>query len=65
MFELQEMRKSKGLSQTELAKRLGVKPNTFNQYEKKKRTPNIDMVCKIADILEVSEKDILNFFKRN
>lgn len=51
---LKELRLKKGLTQTELGKRLGVKQSTFTNWENGKREPNFETLIKLADLLEVS-----------
>ena len=52
--KLYELRKKDGLSQKELAKRLGISQASINYWEKGQRTPSIDMVSMIADYFGVS-----------
>lgn len=49
-----ELRKEKGISQTDLAGRLGIHKNVLGRYERNEVLPSIDIARKIADILEVS-----------
>lgn len=51
---LKELRLKKGLTQTELGKKLGVKQSTFTNWENGKREPNFETLIKLADLLEVS-----------
>lgn len=51
---LKEVRIKRGLTQTELGEKLGVKQNTFTNWENGKREPNFEIVIKLADLLEVS-----------
>ena len=51
---LKQLRKSKGLSQEELAIRLNVVRQTISKWEKGLSVPDADMLIKIADISEVS-----------
>ena len=51
---LKEFREKKGLSQTELANRVGLKQSTISQYENGSRRPNLSMSKKLADALEMS-----------
>ncbi len=54
---LKEFREEKGLSQTELGNRVGLKQSTISQYEKGSRRPNLSMAKKLADALEISLDD--------
>ena len=51
---LKELRLKKGLTQTELGEKVGVKQNTFTNWEKGKREPSFENLIKLADLLEVS-----------
>ena len=56
---LKQLRKSKGLSQEELAIRLNVVRQTISKWEKGISVPDADMLIKIADIFEVSVSELL------
>ena len=56
---LKQLRKSKGLSQEELAIRLNVVRQTISKWEKGLSVPDADMLIKIADIFEVSVRELL------
>ncbi len=49
-----ELRKQKGIPQTDLVSRLGVHKNVLGRYERSEVFPSIDIVRKVADILDVS-----------
>ncbi|WP_247930726.1 helix-turn-helix domain-containing protein [Streptococcus mitis] len=51
---LKELRLKKGLTQTELGEKVGVKQSTFTNWEKGKREPSFENLIKLADLLEVS-----------
>jgi transcriptional regulator with XRE-family HTH domain len=51
---LTELRKSKKLSQDQLAKKVGVHTNVLGRYERGEAKPSIDIAFKLADALEVS-----------
>ena len=51
---LKELRLKKGLTQTELGEKVGVKQNTFTNWEKGKRESSFENLIKLADLLEVS-----------
>lgn len=53
-MRLQELRKQKKISQQELANQLSLNVMTYNNWEKEKREPNIENLCKIADYYNVS-----------
>ncbi|MCD7824586.1 MAG: helix-turn-helix transcriptional regulator [Clostridiaceae bacterium] len=56
---LKELREEKGLSQTELAKRVNLKQTTISQYESGSRRPNLQMAKKLSDALEISLDDFV------
>lgn len=49
-----ELRKEQGISQTDLAKQLGIHKNVLGRYERNEVLPSIEIARKIADILDVS-----------
>ncbi|MCJ1807860.1 transcriptional regulator [Flavobacterium covae] len=51
---ISELRKQKGISQTDLASQLGIHKNVLGRYERSEVFPSIDIARKIADILDVS-----------
>ena len=51
---LKELRLKKGLTQTELGEKVGVKQNSFTNWENGKREPSFENLIKLADLLEVS-----------
>ena len=51
---LTRLRKSKGLSQTALAKEIGVSPRTYQDYEYGLREPQVAIFSRIADFHSVS-----------
>lgn len=54
MYNLILARKRKGLTQKELAKRVGVTNNTISRLERGKTSAKINLMEKIANELEVS-----------
>jgi len=48
------LRKDRKLAQGELAKMVEIHPNILGRYERGETTPNIDIVAKLADALNVS-----------
>lgn len=59
MLNIHELRTKKGLTQIELAKKIGVKSNTISNYEGGKRVPNAVMLKKISQALDCSVDDLL------
>lgn len=58
-MDLKEMRKQIGLSQIEVAKKLGVDNSTYNKWELSKAEPNIDTLIKMADFFNVSIDELV------
>ena len=54
MNRLKELRKSKGLSQVELAKKTGISNQAISFYERGERHPKIETWQKLADYFNVS-----------
>ena len=52
-IRLRELRKSRSLSQQELAKLLKISKSSINMYERGEREPGIDMLELIADFFNV------------
>lgn len=57
--ELYKLRKEAGLSQKELAEKIGVAQASINYWEKNQRTPSISMVTLVADYFNVSLESLL------
>jgi transcriptional regulator with XRE-family HTH domain len=53
-MRLKELRLSKGLTQSEVAKVIGYSSLSYARYEKGEREPDINTLCKLADYFEVS-----------
>lgn len=56
---LKTLRKSKGLSQEELAVRLNVVRQTISKWEKGASVPDADLLIRIAEIFEVPVSELL------
>ena len=44
-----KLRRDRGLSQSELAGRLGISKSAVNMYERGERRPDLEMIKRIAD----------------
>lgn len=55
---IKRIRKKRGLTQKELAERLGVTQQNLAQYENSKRFPKSETIAKIASALECSSSDL-------
>lgn len=51
---MRQLRKEKGITMKELGEQVGVAEITISTYETGKREPSLDVLCKIADVLDVS-----------
>ena len=51
---MRQLRKKKGLTMKELGEQVGVAEITISTYETGKREPSLDVLCKVADVLDVS-----------
>lgn len=56
---LKNARLKKGLSQKDVAEKIGVAKSTYSLYESGSREPNVQTIKKISDILDVSADDLL------
>jgi len=59
---LRRLRRSKRLSQEELADRAGINRNYVGMLEREENSATVDMLEKLADVLNV---DPIEFFKRS
>lgn len=56
---LRDAREQKGLSQKEVAVKIGVAKSTYSLYESGNREPNVQTIKKISDVLNVSADKLL------
>lgn len=59
MNRIREVLKNKGISQTWLANKMDKSYNTINEYARNKRQPSIEVLFKIAEILNMEAKELL------
>ena len=59
MNRIKEVLDNKGIKQTWLAERLGKSFNMVNSYVKNRRQPTLEVLYKIAELLQVEAKDLL------
>jgi transcriptional regulator with XRE-family HTH domain len=59
MNRIKEVLEERELSQIWLAKELGKSYNMVNSYAQNRRQPSIEVLFRIADILDVEAKDLL------
>ena len=53
-MNLKEIRKARGLSQRDVADKLGCSPNVYSRYERGERQPSIDILIDLSHIFEVT-----------
>jgi len=58
--KLMELRKARGLTQIELAAALGVSQKTANYYERRMDNPSLELISRLAEVLEVPPADLLD-----
>lgn len=56
---LRSARENLGLSQKDVAEKIGVAKSTYSLYESGNREPNVQTIKKIADVLDVSADRLL------
>lgn len=57
---LKGLRQSKGLTQSELAQKLGISPSAVGMYEQNRREPDSNTILKICSFFGVSADYLLN-----
>lgn len=55
-----DLRKAKGMTQKEVASKLGIQPKTVSKWETGHGFPDVSTISQLADILGVDEKTILS-----
>ena len=58
-MSLKELRLEKEISQKEIFIKLKLKQNTYSQYETGKRTPSIEQLPKLAEVLNCSIEELV------
>ena len=59
MNKLKEYRKKYNLTQTQVAKYLNTTHQTYNNYEKNKYEPSIEMLIKLADLFHTNVDNLI------
>ena len=57
---LRRSRMRRGFSQQQLANKLGVERSTVSNWEADRRIPDIDMIARLAEYLEISSDELLS-----
>ena len=60
-MNLKEIRLNRGLTQTEVARHLGISQNTYSNYENENRNPDVGMLIKLADLFKVSIDELFGY----
>ncbi|MCI1965556.1 MAG: helix-turn-helix domain-containing protein [Oscillospiraceae bacterium] len=63
-YRLRELRENKDLTQTQVAKRLGLSKTTISGYENNIKTPSLDVLIKLSILYGVSSDYILGLENR-
>lgn len=58
-FSVERLRKEKGLTQVELAAKLGVSQGAVSMIERGDRMPSMKMLLKLSKVLGVSIEDLI------
>ena len=58
-MRLKDLRVNKDISQKEIFIKLNLKQNTYSQYETGKRQPSLEMLPKLAKILDCTIDDVV------
>lgn len=61
--KLKEKRKEVNLTQKEIAEQIGIKQNTYSDWETGRTQPNLDYLSKLAHILDTTTDDLLGIKK--
>ena len=59
MLNLKTIRKSRGLTQQQLAKLIGVTESAVGQYETDRRKPSYEVLLKLSDVLQCTVEELL------
>ena len=59
MLNLKIMRIRRGMTQVELARKVGISQNALSFYEVGNRSPRMDVLYKLAEVLDCDVKDIV------
>lgn len=62
---LKEIRKDSGLTQEQLAEKLGVSNRSVSRWENAKNMPDFDLVIELANLYGISIEEILNGERKN
>ena len=60
LIAMKRVRQTRGLTQREVAAKLGIATHSYARYECGMRRPNLDTIFKIADILGANASELLD-----
>lgn len=63
-IRLRKLRNAKGLSQSEVSKKIGIAKGTISTYERNVKNPSMEIIIKLAVLYNVSVDYILGFTDR-
>lgn len=64
MVILKQKRENMGITQNDLAQKMGVKHNTISQWEAGVRSPKVKDLPKLAEILDCTTDELLGITKK-
>lgn len=59
MLRIKKARKKAGLTQLQLAKKVGINREYLSRIENNHSSPSLELLRKIANVLEISVKDLI------
>lgn len=62
---IKDRRSKMGLTQEEVAKRLGISQVAYGRYELGTREPNLELIFKIADVLGFQPGEFFDTYERS
>lgn len=60
---LRELREKNKLTQKALSEKIKVRQSTVSMWEQKKAIPHLDKIERLAQVLNVTESDVIKCFK--
>ena len=62
--KIKELRKQSGMTQAELAGKLGISSSAVGMYEQGRREPDNDTMLRLCDVFDISADDLLGQTKK-
>lgn len=63
-MKLKEIRENKGISQSELARKIDRKPNFISEIESGNKSMSIETLLRVIDVLDCSADELLGIKKK-